>query len=186
MLFKELCELLESRQFISVATCNFEGVPNAAPKFLMKVENQSIYMIDYTVGMTWENLKINPRVSLSVSDAETFKCYKIDGTVEIIEEGDKAWTDWKRAQVTEFLSMLAVRTRTLQPEIQISATGCAPFVRSYQEAFQDWPGWLHKGIVDFVILMSYTSNTDEFKRYIGEAKDKCQDFKKINIAFLTF
>ena len=80
-------ELLENREFISVATCDFEGRPNAAPKFLLKLENNWIFLIDYVIGRTWQNIKINPRVSLSFVDTNTLMAYQINGPVEIIENG---------------------------------------------------------------------------------------------------
>lgn len=88
MLSSELHDLIKEREFISVATCDPHGNPNAAPKFLLRAEKNHIYLIDYTIGKTWENLQINPRISLSISDKETMKGYKINGVVEFIEEGD--------------------------------------------------------------------------------------------------
>ena len=87
MLLHEISKILTRREFISVATCNFQGEPNAAPKFFLKIENNIIYLIDYAIGKTWENLKINPKASLSVSDPATLKSYKINGKAEIIETG---------------------------------------------------------------------------------------------------
>ena len=83
----KISKLLESREFISVATCDFEGRPNAAPKFLLKIENNLIFLIDYVIGRTWQNIKINPRVSLSFIDTNTLMAYQINGPVEVIENG---------------------------------------------------------------------------------------------------
>ena len=83
----KISNLLKNREFISVATCDLSGNPNAAPKLLLKLEGNSIYLVDYTIGKTWQNLKINPRVSLSAVDTEALIGYQINGDVEIIEEG---------------------------------------------------------------------------------------------------
>ncbi len=80
-------EFLKTREFVSVATADFEGNPNAAPKFLLKVEGDFIYLIDYIIGRTWENISINPKVSLSFMDPETLFGYQINGTVDIINKG---------------------------------------------------------------------------------------------------
>ena len=82
-----LNQLLSKREFISVATCDLRGQPNAAPKLLLSADEKFIYLIDYTVGKTWENLRINPKVSLSLSDIHELKGYRINGTVEIIDQG---------------------------------------------------------------------------------------------------
>jgi predicted pyridoxine 5'-phosphate oxidase superfamily flavin-nucleotide-binding protein len=92
MISKKIVELLKNREFISVATCDFAGRPNAAPKFILKFESNFIYLIDYTIGKTWENLKINPRVSLSLMDTDNLTGYQINGPVQIIESG----SDYKK------------------------------------------------------------------------------------------
>jgi hypothetical protein len=79
--------LLENREFVSVATCDFQGRPNAAPKFILKLEHNFVYLVDYTIGKTWENLKINPKASLSFMDSDTLTGYQINGAVEILESG---------------------------------------------------------------------------------------------------
>ncbi|MFA6320426.1 MAG: pyridoxamine 5'-phosphate oxidase family protein [Candidatus Omnitrophota bacterium] len=87
MLPKELSDLLDKREFISVATCDFNGRPNAAPKFVLKVENNHVYLVDYTIGKTWKNLKVNPKISMSLTDTRTLKGYQLNGTVKIISRG---------------------------------------------------------------------------------------------------
>ncbi|MDD5729712.1 MAG: pyridoxamine 5'-phosphate oxidase family protein [Candidatus Omnitrophica bacterium] len=87
MLSKKIQEFLKDREFISVATSDFNGRPNAAPKFVLKIENNFIYLVDYSLSRTWENLKANPRVSLSFVDTETLSGYQINGPVEIVDKG---------------------------------------------------------------------------------------------------
>ncbi len=87
MLPEKIAQLLETREFISVATCDFAGRPNAAPKFFLKFENNFIYLVDYTIGMTWDNLRINPKASLSLMDPHTLIGYQLNGPVEIIDKG---------------------------------------------------------------------------------------------------
>jgi predicted pyridoxine 5'-phosphate oxidase superfamily flavin-nucleotide-binding protein len=87
MLNKKVLEILESRTFISVATCDSGGRPNAASKFLLKVEGDFLYLIDYTIGRTFTNLKSNPRLSLSFFDTVSLVGYQINGRVEVIESG---------------------------------------------------------------------------------------------------
>ena len=87
MLSKELVDLLEKREFISVATCDFKGRPNAAPKFILRVESHRVYLVDYTIGTTWKNLKANPRISMSVVDTRTLKSYQFNGSVKILMRG---------------------------------------------------------------------------------------------------
>ena len=87
MINKNIKALIESREFISVASCDLEARPNAAPKFLLKVEGDYIYLVDYIIGRTFRNLQVNPRVSLSFIDNNTLIGYQVNGKVEIINEG---------------------------------------------------------------------------------------------------
>ncbi len=87
MLTRKIAEFLKGREFISVATSDFEGRPNAAPKLLLKVQDNCIYLVDYSLSRTWENLKVNPQASLSFMDVDALMGYQVNGMVEIIDKG---------------------------------------------------------------------------------------------------
>lgn len=108
--------------------------------------------------------------------------FKESAGVASIREEDPRWKDWKRRQVTELLELLVRKARALRPGIAVSTTACAPYVRAFQEAFQDWPLWLGSGLVDFVTLMSYSTEDAEFEKYVGEAAGKAADRARLNIA----
>ena len=99
-----------------------------------------------------------------------------------IDEEDRAWKDWKRAQVTGFLQALVKKVRSLRPDMQISATGCMPYSRAYHEAFQDWPSWIRRGRIDFVTIMNYSPDPSEFEIWVRSAEKEAGDLKKVNIA----
>lgn len=99
-----------------------------------------------------------------------------------IDEDSGLWKEWKRKQVTELLNMLIRNVRAIRPDISISVTGCASYIRAYYEAYQDWPYWLNSGLVDSVTFMSYTADVDKFSGYIAAAKKVTNDFNKVNIA----
>jgi uncharacterized lipoprotein YddW (UPF0748 family) len=120
----------------------------------------------------------NPYYGFTKMNVERFK--KATG-IRTVKEKSQAWQDWKRAQVTEFLGLLVKRTHAIRPDIRVSATGCMPYARAYYEAFQDWPSWVDRGLVDFVTVMSYSPYPSEFKRWISAAKAKTDDFTKVNI-----
>jgi predicted pyridoxine 5'-phosphate oxidase superfamily flavin-nucleotide-binding protein len=79
--------LIRKREFVSVATSDLENNPNAAPKFVLKVDHNFVYLIDYIMGRTYQNLTVNPKASLSLYDPETLKGYQLNGPVEIIDKG---------------------------------------------------------------------------------------------------
>lgn len=92
---KDIKALIESKEFISVASCDLEARPNAASKFLLKVEADYIYLVDYIMGKTFRNLKVNPRVSLSFFDNNALVGYQLNGKVQIIDSGSEYLTALK-------------------------------------------------------------------------------------------
>lgn len=79
--------VLKAREFVAVATADKEGKPNSSPKLLLKIDERIVYFIDYSIGKTFENLKVNPEVSLSFIDIDSLFGYKLNGKAEIIEKG---------------------------------------------------------------------------------------------------
>ncbi len=101
-MLKKITGLLQKREFVSVATSDLSSKPNAAPKFLLKVEGNYIFLVDYTRGKTWENLKINPQVSLSFMDTDDLTGYQLNGTAKVIEEGheyDKITREFQQKEI---------------------------------------------------------------------------------------
>jgi predicted pyridoxine 5'-phosphate oxidase superfamily flavin-nucleotide-binding protein len=86
-MLQRISDYIKAKEFISVATCDFKGRPNAAPKFVLKIQGNFLYLIDYTIGKTWENIRINPKVSLSFVEQNNLNCYQLNGSVEIIDGG---------------------------------------------------------------------------------------------------
>jgi predicted pyridoxine 5'-phosphate oxidase superfamily flavin-nucleotide-binding protein len=88
MIITKIQKLLKNSAFIYAATSDLVGRPNVAPKFYLKMDKNFIYIIDYVIGRTWRNLKVNPRISLSIMDIGSLKGYQIYGTVELIDSGE--------------------------------------------------------------------------------------------------
>lgn len=84
---KRIVEVLKSREFVSVATSDIDAAPYAAPKFVLKVENNFIYLVDYIVGRMYHNLRVNPRISISMMDNHCLIGYQLNGSVTILESG---------------------------------------------------------------------------------------------------
>jgi hypothetical protein len=84
---RRVLELLKEREFVSVATADLDAKPHAAPKLVLKVGPKAVYLVDYTIGRTFENLRVNPRASLSIMDVRNLEGWRLDGTVRLIESG---------------------------------------------------------------------------------------------------
>jgi len=81
-------ELIRKVEFVEMATADASGKPNSAPKFFLKTEGLSVYLIDYSVGRSAENIRVNPRVALSFIMMDTLTGYRLSGRAEIIRSGD--------------------------------------------------------------------------------------------------
>lgn len=88
-MLKKIKVVLDKREFVSVATCSPSGHPNAAPKFFLKIEGRYLYLIDYTLGRTWENVRVHPYVSLSFMDNDALVGYQVNGSVKLIDSGEE-------------------------------------------------------------------------------------------------
>ncbi len=111
---KDINEILKNREFLDIATCDFTNRPNVAPKFLLKFNKKFIYLIDHVMGASYRNLKVNPRVSISVMDLDTLTGYQINGSVEIVTKG---------LEYDEILEELADKKIKLSVERVIEAVG---------------------------------------------------------------
>lgn len=83
----KIAKILDAREFVSVAAADPEGRPYAAPKFVLKMEGNFIYLVDHIVAKIHSILKVNPRLSISFMDNHSLTGYQLNGTVEIIEKG---------------------------------------------------------------------------------------------------
>lgn len=89
MIKEKVRQFLQDREFISVGTADAAGRPNAAPKFVLKTGPEYIYLVDYAISRTWNNIKNKPWVSLSFMDQESLIGYQVNGSVEIIDRGEE-------------------------------------------------------------------------------------------------
>ena len=102
ILEENVANFLRSQEFINIATCDLDNIPNVAPKFLLNIEANSIYLVDYVLGKTYRNLNINPKVSISTMNLDTLTGYQINGFAKILNKGkkfDKLIKEYHKKQV---------------------------------------------------------------------------------------
>lgn len=73
---------------------------------------------------------------------------------------------WREANVTNFVRRLGARIRG---RVRFSAAVFSDVRGARAAALQNWPLWAQHGLLDFLCPMSYTANTEEFSRLVGEA-----------------
>ncbi len=121
---------------------------------------------------------VHPRYGYSQNNIRRFKHLTHSQT---IVDPSVQWNDFKRDQVTGLLTYLIQTSKKIRPHIQVSTTGCMPYIRAYDEAFQDWPKWVNSGLIDFVTVMSYPETMEMFVKHVSGAKEKVEDLNKLNI-----
>jgi len=83
---------------VIVSTVDKDGFPHCACKGIVQINrNGQIYLLDLYHAKTYENLKYNPRISITAIDEHKFVGYCLKGKAEMIPEGElkshiiKAW-----------------------------------------------------------------------------------------------
>ena len=82
---------------------------------------------------------------------------------------DEKWAEFRAWGVTELVRDVHRRAKALKPKARVTAAVFTPLA-SAKRAFQDWPGWLREGIVDYVVPMAYTPSHDSLKSQLAEWK----------------
>lgn len=81
----------------------------------------------------------------------------------------ESWTEWRADQVTRFVEKVYQIVSEINPQIKLSAA-VIPEVReaAYYKG-QNWPKWLNDGLVDFVVLMSYSHDWSKIQKQVTQA-----------------
>ena len=64
--------------------------------------------------------------------------------------------DWRREKLAELVEAIGNRAREVRPGIAMSAAVIADRERAYLVDYQNWAGWLDRGLLDFAVPMLYT------------------------------
>jgi uncharacterized lipoprotein YddW (UPF0748 family) len=93
---------------------------------------------------------------------------------------DPQWLQWRRDQVTNLVRRVYLEVKSIRPSVWVSAatityreapTSIEQFeqTRTYSEILQDWPAWMHEGILDLNIPMNYKREreSDQVKWFDG-------------------
>jgi len=92
--------------------------------------------------------------------------YRDTGLSEKPLPHDPRWCDWRRAQLTSLIEKIFQNIKRIKPQVQLYIGGVAwsspeawemDFKRSpaYSLVFQDWIGWLDKGLADGAVVYNY-------------------------------
>ena len=79
----------------------------------------------------------------------------------------EAWAAFRRAAVTELVSMTRRMLKDMRPNATLSAA-VFPSAKSRERVLQDAEGWLRRGLVDAVFPMTYEDSDADFRDVIDE------------------
>jgi uncharacterized lipoprotein YddW (UPF0748 family) len=86
-----------------------------------------------------------------------------------IEKLKLAWPRWRMERVSETVQMVNRGVKVIRPKMKLSAAVYPDPEGARDKRLQDWPGWLSNGLVDFVVLMNYSTSSKEMERLYRKA-----------------
>ncbi|MFC7217852.1 family 10 glycosylhydrolase [Streptomyces polyrhachis] len=100
------------------------------------------------------------------NDVSVARFQHATGRTDVPAPSDAAWSDWRRAQVTNLVRKIYLGIWEVDPQARLSmdaityghgpqAVGGWQSTRTYAEVLQDWAGWLDEGIMDTAVTMNY-------------------------------
>lgn len=102
-------------------------------------------------------------------DEYTVNMYKTEhtGSTPSLNTKDAAWVDWRCAKLTQFMEKLYTTVKSIKPSIIVSsAPGIYPWAKN--EYLQDWPTWLNKGYIDYVIPQIYRYDIANYRSTLAQ------------------
>ena len=80
-----------------------------------------------------------------------------------------AYADFRRQQVTDVVERIYYGVKKRAPDVVVSADVFGNATDAYEHRYQDWLGWLRRGILDVAAPMAYARETDVFREQIRVA-----------------
>jgi len=125
---QEIIDFFETQGFAIVSTLDKNGVPHSSCKGVVRVGEQGIvYLMDVYQKDTFNNLKRDPRISITAIDEHKFKGYCLKGKAKVLMGKkitpliQKAWDDKLTSRITRRLlrNIHDDKGHPRHPEIQL-------------------------------------------------------------------
>ncbi len=155
----DIIYLFEKQGFVIVSTLDPEGKIHCAAKGIVGIEKKGkVYLIDLYQANTFNNLKVNPTISITSVDEDQFTGFTLKGKARIIKRDkikDHIIESWEQ-RVIQRISKRVVRN------VQESRSGS-----HHPEALFPRPQYLIKIEVEEIINLTPT----QLKRQIQRKED---------------
>ncbi|MDF3129090.1 family 10 glycosylhydrolase [Kiritimatiellaeota bacterium B1221] len=77
-----------------------------------------------------------------------------------------AFLEWQALQIDLFVEKVSTVMKDVFPDIYLSAAVWPSLEVSQKRIGQNWTHWNQKGLLDFIVVMNYTENVKNFKKWI--------------------
>jgi len=125
-LSEEVKHFLQTQGFVIVSSIDSNGFSHSSCKGLIKIDPRGkIYLLDLYRGETFQNLKSNPRITITAVDEHKFIGYCLKGKAEMLNQKElqshiiKAWESRITGRLTQRLlkNIREEKGNTRHPEI---------------------------------------------------------------------
>lgn len=106
----EIIDFLRAQSFVLVSSIDKAGFPHSSCKAIIRIDQAGkIFLMDVYHGTTCENIKRNPRISISAIDEHKFSGYCLKGRGKIMSDNNisqeiiKIWEDNITSRLTKRL-----------------------------------------------------------------------------------
>ncbi|BBM83851.1 family 10 glycosylhydrolase [Candidatus Uabimicrobium amorphum] len=79
-------------------------------------------------------------------------------------KSDPLFSQWRRAQITDWLQNMYVEIAKVKPHVKVTAATFASRSDAFHNRFQDWATWMERGIIDANFPMNYARTHDIFEK----------------------
>ena len=88
---------------------------------------------------------------------------------------ENAWSDFRRKELSVFVSRIRSQIHTKHPNVRLSAAVWADIDMAKNEFFQDWTEWVRQGYIDLAVPMNYATDNKVFEKRIKDAQSALPD-----------
>jgi hypothetical protein len=106
---ESVVNFFQNQGCVIVSTIDDKGFPHSACKGVVKINTKgAVYLFDLYKGITFRNLSVDPRISITAVDEHKFIGYSLKGKAELVFKKDMA-PELVKAQEARIASRLTSR-----------------------------------------------------------------------------
>jgi predicted pyridoxine 5'-phosphate oxidase superfamily flavin-nucleotide-binding protein len=84
---EDIIDFFQHQSLVIVTTIDSDGTPHNSCKGIVQIdENGTVYLFDLYLRKTFENLKVNPNISIAAADEHRFTGYCLKGKAHVIHK----------------------------------------------------------------------------------------------------